>query len=154
MGISGEEHSDGGNSWCRGPEARAYLGCSRIDLAKCIFVDSDKRLGKDSTHVYHYRCLTNLGETAWRFQHSGMLWGDGHVLRLSFRAALRSTAPRPGPARVARQRVNSKAPSRLRSREAGTAARVLPQRPRGNRNGPRVRAGAGRTSAAEQESGE
>lgn len=49
----------------------------------------------------------------------------------------------PSPARVARQRVNSAAGSRLRGAGAGTATGALAQLPGGRRSGPRVRAGGG-----------
>lgn len=56
-------------------------------------------------------------------------------------ASARSCAS--GPARVARQRVNAAPGSRLSGGGAGTGLRAHPQRPRGRRSGPRVRAGAG-----------
>lgn len=63
---------------------------------------------------------------------------EGHALPFA------SARPRgPSPARVARQRVNSAAGSRLRGAGAGTATGALPQLPGGRRSGPRVRAGGG-----------
>lgn len=64
-------------------------------------------------------------------------------------------APRPGPARVARQQVNSAGRSRLSSARWAHRLRCFPCGPGGHRSGPRrVRARAGGDLEAEEERSE